>query len=702
MIAHAPPHPLAWAAPRPLWRGAASPDLAPAILRFASDAFMEQLIALLEQDPARLADHVAREETWRVPFTNPVDLTDRVPLPAPMRQARRATRLAVAAPRPPAAAKPLKLYQPAHQRYYIACATLACAIPGLPDRRLAGGHEQVGMVLRRLLPARPGDKAGAPAEYAFVSDAGGHRWQRVSEGGGDAVLAPGEELLPVFPLAHADRGVRRRVLWGGLIPVARREAYLGASVRHTSQRLVDGQRQALVPPVVPKPGPSTLARSSEFRMDVIEPWKAMIRGALAVVNDIQRDAAGDGPARPSSSSDPGAELMARAREANLRLQTQSWLVLSDLRRVLEDHLPPLVAAIQTNSEAGLTERQKDFFRFLSRDLSSDDQSALRRGFLLKGESDDVRPYSASIAAALRALTPTAREGLEAMTTTYDGGTGGPWPAFHALLAGIGRDVDGKASSLVALGPFRFTTSLGAADKEQILSSPSVELIEPGDPALAIPGLRFDINELERLATLFGRCLTPEVETTARPMPYAQQLALTMAKTIDDPGLFCLRFVHLNADCGPLHPPTLSAPSASFELAAFFDADAPARPLRVTLPLDASPAGLRKHARGTAFVLSDLLCGQVQRAKGLGLIDLIRHVLPWPLHKQLDIGVGGGCKNGRDVDIGMICSLSIPIITICALILLMIIVSLLDFIFRWLPWFVMCFPVPGLKAKGGKP
>jgi len=37
--------------------------------------------------------------------------------------------------------------------------------------------------------------------------------------------------------------------------------------------------------------------------------------------------------------------------------------------------------------------------------------------------------------------------------------------------------------------------------------------------------------------------------------------------------------------------------------------------------------------------------------------------------------------------------------------LMIIISLLDFIFRWLPWFIMCFPVPGLKGKpaaGGAP
>ena len=49
---------------------------------------------------------------------------------------------------------------------------------------------------------------------------------------------------------------------------------------------------------------------------------------------------------------------------------------------------------------------------------------------------------------------------------------------------------------------------------------------------------------------------------------------------------------------------------------------------------------------------------------------------------------------------MICSLSIPIITICALILLIIIVSLLDFIFKWMPWFIACFPIPGFKAKKG--
>jgi hypothetical protein len=687
VITLAPSDPLIWAAPRPLWQGASSPGLAPVILRFASDAFMEQLIAVLEHDPTRLADYVALPETWRTPMGTPLDATDFVPLPGPMKAARRQRRLKLAPQLPTQPAMALKLFQPAHQRYYIACATLACAIPGLPDRRPAGGQEQLAMVIRRLLPAKAGERAGALVEYAFVNDASGSSWQLVSEGDGDAVLAPGEEQLPVFPLAHADSDAQRRALWGGLIPVARREAYLGAPISRVAKRLFEGQLAALGPAKPPPPRMSTLARSSEFRIDVIEPWKAMIRSALAAADDIRNDATATDSQRQS-----------RVREANLRLQMQAWLVLSDLARVLRDHLAPVAAAITASSNAGLTGYREELYEFLVRELAPADAAALTRGLRPAPApgvvATDARPYRASIAAALRELTQEAIDSLDAATTFYQGTAGGAWPGFHSLLAGVGSDGGASTASIRALGPFRFVSGLGDADQTELLNPPSTVSSMP-------PETGFDLNDLERLATLFGRCLTPEVESSARPMPYAQQLAQTMADTVSDQGLFCLRFVHLNEDCGPLHPPTLSAPSASFELAGFFDAEAPARPLRISLPLDASPAGLRKHARGTAFVLSDMLCGQVQRAKALGLIDLIRQVLPWPLHKEIDIGDGGGCKNGNGIDIGMVCSLSIPIITICALILLMIIVSLLDFIFRWLPWFVICFPVPRLRAKGAR-
>ena len=95
-------------------------------------------------------------------------------------------------------------------------------------------------------------------------------------------------------------------------------------------------------------------------------------------------------------------------------------------------------------------------------------------------------------------------------------------------------------------------------------------------------------------------------------------------------------------------------------------------------------------------MSDMLCGQVNRMKGITLGDLVLSVLPWPLHKDLSVPDGGPCGSSG-LQLGMICSLSIPIITICALLLLIIIVFLLDFIFRWIPFFLICFPLPRFSA-----
>ena len=47
---------------------------------------------------------------------------------------------------------------------------------------------------------------------------------------------------------------------------------------------------------------------------------------------------------------------------------------------------------------------------------------------------------------------------------------------------------------------------------------------------------------------------------------------------------------------------------------------------------------------------------------------------------------------------MICSLSIPIITLCALVLMMIMVALFDLFFRWIPYLFVCLPIPGFKGK----
>jgi len=140
--------------------------------------------------------------------------------------------------------------------------------------------------------------------------------------------------------------------------------------------------------------------------------------------------------------------------------------------------------------------------------------------------------------------------------------------------------------------------------------------------------------------------------------------------------FVVRCVYLRPNCGSRSPPVVSERSERFQLTSFFEPDAPARHLRVALPVDTSPATLRKYNRNVAFVLSDQLRKQMSRASSL---------------KDLMDGKAG--SEGGGLDFGVICSFSIPIITICALILLMILVSLLNIIFWWIPLFKICFPVP---------
>jgi hypothetical protein len=116
-----------------------------------------------------------------------------------------------------------------------------------------------------------------------------------------------------------------------------------------------------------------------------------------------------------------------------------------------------------------------------------------------------------------------------------------------------------------------------------------------------------------------------------------------------------------------------------------------------MPLDISPAGLRKHQKNANFIISDMLCGKLRGARKTTLGDLVLSVLPWPFHKDLPDPGGASCSKGG-VGFGMLCSLSIPIVTLCAMILLTIMVTLFDIFFRWLPLFFICLPIPGLKGK----
>ena len=539
---------------------------APQILRFASDDFMDQLLATLAQEPARLGERIARPETWRTPAAElaTADLVQRVPIPSVVMEAKRTRLLAQPghAPLAPAPVDPLKLYQPAHQRYYLVAASLACRLPGLPERTLTPPQETVGFVLRRLLPASAsasGDQS--LVEFAYIAGEE-PRWQRVGED--PATLAPAEELLPLFPLAHRDDTGKPRTLWAGLIPVGRREAYLGASVERTAVTLAAGQIAALRPGAPQPKGPSTLARTTQLRMDVIEPWKAMVRSAVKAQVDGQ------------GGDDPGATARARRiLDFDLQFQMQSWPILLDMADWIAAELPRLWTAIAATSPTGLTAQESAAYTWLGTAVASAMTNAMRNP---AAPGTDLKPMATSLRDALaKVRTNVNRALIDGATTQYAFADATlhkeRWPDFHFPLAGL--DTNGNAH-----GPFEAASTLAAADATPTITSP---LATP-------PNTGADVAEtLDKVTAMLARLLPVSNEATKRPLPFAMRLSQTIAATAGDTGLFVIRFVHLNADCGPLHPPTLSEPTVPFELASFFDPDAPDAP-------DPHHPARRHHAR----------------------------------------------------------------------------------------------------------
>src|SRR5262245_54433893 len=203
-------HEFEWVTAPPLWNlaqadaGARARFRQPAILRFDSDTFMEEALALMEKGDPALADRVAKPETWDKPAAGWAVLSDS------------------------SLAKTLRLYQPAHSRFYLTTASLVCRRIGLPNRKVdAAAGERTSVLLRRLV-AHPNrtidpDDPTSYTEQAWIGDRKAGVWQTVS-----AVVATGEERLPAFPMsAGGDQG-RKRQVWGNMLPVASREIYEGA------------------------------------------------------------------------------------------------------------------------------------------------------------------------------------------------------------------------------------------------------------------------------------------------------------------------------------------------------------------------------------------------------------------------------------------------------------------------------------------
>jgi hypothetical protein len=120
------------------------------------------------------------------------------------------------------------------------------------------------------------------------------------------------------------------------------------------------------------------------------------------------------------------------------------------------------------------------------------------------------------------------------------------------------------------------------------------------------------------------------------------------------------------------------PSDPFAVAAAFDPDA-ARPSLIEMP---SLADARKGAaRGATFDLPP------------DLADLVNG-LSNNSAAQTMLSGGGGPSGG--LGIRFLCSFSLPVITICAMILLSVVISLLNIFLGWMAWVKICLPLPSKK------
>lgn len=697
-------HDLAWTAPQPFWTdaaGAVQPGNAlrrPQILRYTNDEFINEMLATLAHDPASLRQFAAMPETWRgpgvAPAVDPQRWLQRTParvlgLQRKALLQKRGAQVVASAAAPAAvaaAAAPratLKLYQPAHMRHYLVGGSLVCRTPGLPDRVIDPARHKVSFVVRRLMPrtALPKDQPLPdplqPAlwdEYAYVPKGKAGVWQRVGATDREvdtAVLAPAEERLSLFPATYTQDDGHARRLYIGNVPVGRREAYQGASAgagaASASTAAGSTSSKALDPRIV------------LFYTQVLGPWKALVNRVMG--NGLPTDGidavAALQKARPNAvyakktdntfdTTTPDPDALRTMRGA---LQTSSWYLLLDLYLFLRDQLGLDLASVTTRPAGPLGA----LYDAMNNATMPTGLGGGKGPLFEPGGDYDTAHIETNLLAALRRIV-SFEDGLEHATGTFtirppgktlpDAAVTSGWPDFLFLFA------DPWLGVLQPPTPFGFAPPAGdyLVEKIQARIDSLVELVTAALPPLAA-GARL-----------------PE-PTLASMQPADMREAW-----------YVMRLVYERPDCAPFHGNVVSAATEPFRMAGFFDPDAPARPIRIGLPMDISPAGLRKFDKNAVFMMSDMLCGQVDRMKGVGLVDLVLSVLPWPFHKDLSIPEKGDCKTGDGVSLGVMCSLSIPIITICAMLMLMIIVTLLDFIFRWIPYFIVCFPLPGFKGR----
>jgi hypothetical protein len=199
--------------------------------------------------------------------------------------------------KPAAPSRPLKLFQPINVRYYLACASLCCRIPGFPDRDVRTGEgEKIFFVIRKV--------AGGQEHAWIVGDGNKGQWKPLANQS-DPDLKK-EERLPMFPTTA---GNTRQVMFG-YIPVASRDTYEAGPTSPL----------AVVSPVDPRPG--------RYDENIHNPL-------IELINLAAR----------TKLPDPLDPLSASARSTDSVAEEMSLFLLLDLGKFLSENIPNVFNAL---------------------------------------------------------------------------------------------------------------------------------------------------------------------------------------------------------------------------------------------------------------------------------------------------------------------------------------------------------------------
>jgi hypothetical protein len=434
------------------------------------------------------------------------------------------------------AGAPFRLFQPMSQCYYIACASLVCRRPGIPDHAVKPAKGERASFVIRLTAADGTEQAWVPAGgqgSASAPPPGSPltgSWQSAPAN----ALVPGEEKLPMHPapvaafadpvstagiLGMAAGGPSSRTVYYGYIPVGRRERMVPA--------LADpvGAVRGFQPP---------------FGISLVNPWldELMARVVVPWQKLTSR------PSFPGGSPPPSYPGYA------------SLFLLLDLADWISKYLPNVYAAI-TNG-AAVTGAEVNLLALLQNATVTRDN----RQVAVAAELASLQSYAPLVSGGDvppgTAAPPGGYDLTAAFPLALDGQPRRHWFDPAQSVASAVADTSGPSAP-----PPTSDSAAGLAD--YALAALPQSPADPGYQALVLP---------------------PELEGLVKIDP------VTPPAGFSDP-VYVIRTVLEHDPCCPV----LSAPSPAFTLARAIDPDAPARKIRIQLP---DVSNMRQFSRGVAL------------------------------------------------------------------------------------------------------